>query len=160
MFQRPSPQIALTQEQKHGHAPDAPDEVETVVGPSVHVEGDFASEGNIVVKGTVSGSVRTSKLLTVEKGAKIFADVKAGNAHISGEIRGNVRIACSVLVVEAGCLISGKVAMKGLTIEKVEPGRTEKRRGLGTFRRRLSDAEEEPAAAEDEQAAQAGQVLA
>jgi hypothetical protein len=32
------------------------DEVETVVGPSVNVEGDFASEGNIVVKGTVAGS--------------------------------------------------------------------------------------------------------
>src|SRR3989338_4000786 len=162
MFQKPSPQIALAQEENYAPNNYAHDEVETVVGPSVHVEGDFASEGNIVVKGTVSGSVRTSKLLTVEKGAKIFADVKAGNAHISGEIRGNVRIAdrleltstakiagdiaCSVLVVEAGCLISGKVAMKGLTIEKVEPGRTEKRRGLGTFRRRLSDAEEEAAA--------------
>ena len=47
------------------------DEVETVVGPSVNVEGDFASEGNIVVKGTVSGSVFTSKHLTVERGAKI-----------------------------------------------------------------------------------------
>jgi cytoskeletal protein CcmA (bactofilin family) len=37
----------------------SPDEVETVVGPSVHVEGDFASEGNIIVKGMVSGNVKT-----------------------------------------------------------------------------------------------------
>jgi cytoskeletal protein CcmA (bactofilin family) len=63
------------------------DEVETVVGPSVNVEGDFASEGNIVVKGTVSGSVATSKFLLVEQGAKIVANVRAGSAKISGEVK-------------------------------------------------------------------------
>ena len=47
MFQRPSPNIALSQ-QDNSHV--SPDEVETVVGPSVHVEGDFSSEGNILVK--------------------------------------------------------------------------------------------------------------
>lgn len=109
------------------------DNVETVVGPSVNVEGDFSSEGNIVVKGTVSGSVNTSKLLTVEDGAKIFANVKAGNAHISGSVKGNVKVAdrldlsatakilgdiiCKVLTVESGALIQGKVSMKGLDIE-------------------------------------------
>lgn len=109
------------------------DDVETVVGPSVHVEGDFASEGNILVKGIVSGSVKTSKLLTVESGAKIFANVKAGNAVIAGQIKGNVRVGdrlelsasaqiagdidCKVLVVEAGALVQGKVSMKGVNIE-------------------------------------------
>lgn len=117
------------------------DDVETVVGPSVHVEGDFASEGNILVKGIVSGSVKTSKLLTVEPGAKIFANIKAGSAVISGEIKGNVKITerleltasarvmgdaeCKVLVVEAGALVHGKVAMKGLQIE--EPKKDETR---------------------------------
>lgn len=109
------------------------DEVETVVGPSVNVEGDFSSEGNIVVKGTVSGSVNTVKLLTVEDGAKIFANVKAGNAHISGSVKGSIKvmdrldlsataqvlgdIVCKVLTVESGALIQGKVSMKGLDIE-------------------------------------------
>lgn len=116
----------------HGAQSGMPDEVETVVGPSVHVEGDFSSEGNILVKGTVSGNVKTSKLLTVEHGAKIFANVKGANAFIAGEVKGNVRvddkleltatariegdIACSVLVVEGGALIHGKVSMKGIDI--------------------------------------------
>jgi len=106
------------------------DTVETVVGPSVHVEGDFSSEGNILVKGSVAGSVQTSKLLTVEEGAKITANVRAENAIISGEIQGNVRISekleltlsarvtgdisCKVLAVEAGALVYGKIIMKGL----------------------------------------------
>ena len=112
------------------------DEVETVVGPSVVVEGDFASEGNILVKGTVSGSVKTARLLTVESGAKILANIKAGDAIVSGEVRGNVKvdnqleltasaqvmgdINCQVLVVAAGALIHGKIAMRGM--EGMEAG--------------------------------------
>lgn len=109
---------------------DTHDDVETVVGPSVHVEGDFASEGNIVVKGTVSGSVKTSRQLTVVEGAKILANVKAGHAIVAGHIKGNVKVAerleltesaqilgditCSVLAVAPGALIYGKVTMKGI----------------------------------------------
>ncbi len=130
-----------------GHAPEgqfsATDEVETVVGPSVNVEGDFASEGNIIVKGTVAGSVRTSKHLSVELGAKIMANVRAGGAQIAGEVKGNIKIKESleltstarimgdieakVLVVAAGALISGKVMMPGLETTETKlarPGRS------------------------------------
>lgn len=132
MFQKPSPNIALNDNEYK----TANDEVETVVGPSVNVEGDFSSEGHIIVKGTVSGSVKTSKRLTVEKGAKIFANVRAGEAVISGEVRGDVKVGdkleltssarvagdidCKILVVEAGALIYGKVSMKGIEPEKKE----------------------------------------
>lgn len=131
----------------------APDEVETVVGPSVVVEGDFASEGNILVKGTVSGNVKTGRLLTVELGAKILANVKAGEAIISGEVKGNVKvdgkveltesakilgdIACKVLVIEAGAQLQGKVSMGGISIEG---GKAEKKVGI---RRRTKAAEDE-----------------
>jgi len=131
MFQKTVPEPI----QAEYHAPTSSDQddVETVVGPSVHVEGDFASEGNILVKGSVSGNVKTSKLLTVEKGAQILANVRAGSAHISGNIKGNVKvedrieltataqilgdISCSVLVVEPGALVQGKVTMSGISIE-------------------------------------------
>ncbi len=109
------------------------DTVETVVGPSVTVEGDFASEGNIIVKGTVSGNVTTSRLLSVEEGARIFANVKAGTAVIAGSIKGNVKveskleltetaqilgdIVCRDLEVESGALIQGKVTMDGINID-------------------------------------------
>jgi cytoskeletal protein CcmA (bactofilin family) len=114
--------------------------VETVVGPSVNVEGDFASEGNIVVKGTVSGSVATSKFLLVEQGAKIVANVRAGSAKISGEVKGNMKVKESleltatakilgdiearVLVIEAGAILYGKVTMPGLEGSELKPNRT------------------------------------
>lgn len=121
--------------------PKDPDNVETVVGPSVHVEGDFNSEGSILVKGSVAGNVKTSQLLTVEEGAKISANVKAGEAVVAGEISGNVKVAngvelkatarvagdisCKILSIEAGALVHGKVTMKGL--ESSKPSVTRKR---------------------------------
>jgi len=115
------------------YASSAEDTVETVVGPSVNVEGDFASEGNIIVKGTVSGSVHTSRHLVVEAGARIMANVRAGSAQIAGEVKGNMKvkenlelmstarvvgdIEAKVLVVEAGALICGKIIMPGLEAE-------------------------------------------
>ena len=119
------------------HQPDASgqskDEVETVVGPSVNVEGDFSSEGNIIVKGMVAGSVHTSKHLSVEQGAKIMANVRAGSAQVAGEVKGNMKVKevleltstarilgdleVKTLIVEAGALISGKVMMPGFESE-------------------------------------------
>lgn len=133
IFQRQQPKIL--EEINEVEIEEAPshnvqDEVETVVGPSVNVEGDFASEGNIVVKGTVSGSVFTSKHLTVERGAKIIANVRAGSATISGEVKGNMKIKESLeltstskvigdvdvknLKIESGAMLYGKVTMPGM----------------------------------------------
>lgn len=107
------------------------DDVETIVGPSVNVEGDLSSNGNIIVKGSVMGSVNTSKLLTVEQGAKIVANIKAGSAQVSGDIKGNIKVSESLeltsssrvlgditvksLSVEPGAIIYGKISMPGIS---------------------------------------------
>lgn len=127
---KPVPDFAPVFDDDQLLASERADEVETVVGPSVNVEGDFASEGNIVVKGSVSGSVTTSRFLLVETGAKIVANVRAGSAKISGEVKGNLKvkesleltatarimgdIEAKILVIEAGALLYGKVSMPGL----------------------------------------------
>lgn len=152
MFQKPSPEIALSHKDTSYNRPH--DDVETIVGPSVHVEGDFSSEGNILVKGVVSGNVRTSKLFTSEKGSKVLASVKASNAIISGAIKGNVKvedrleltataqvlgdIECGILVVEAGAMIRGKLSMKGVV--SIEDPKQEKKSSLI---RKLKEGEEE-----------------
>lgn len=133
IFQKQSPKFSPPAEPAllDDESPSAArDDVETVVGPSVNVEGDFASEGNIVVKGTVAGSVRTSKHLSVELGARIMANVRSGSATIAGEVRGNMKvkdtleltatarvmgdIEVKTLMIAAGALVSGKVNMPGL----------------------------------------------
>lgn len=102
---------------------------ETVVGPSVKIQGDLNSEGNIRIQGQVTGTVNTSESVYVSEGAKITADVVAGNAIISGEVQGNLKvsgnlvmqstakivgdISCSVLRVEDGAQYTGKCNMGG-----------------------------------------------
>lgn len=138
------------------------DTVETVVGPSVHVEGDFSSEGNILVKGSVAGNVKTSKLLTVQEGARISANVRAGDASIAGEINGNVTadnkvelsstarvlgdIVCKVLAVEAGALVHGKIMMQGIEPSESKGPVVRKKGSSQRFRAR----DEEESSSEEE----------
>ena len=107
---------------------------ETVVGPSVKIQGDLNSEGNIRIEGAVAGKVHTTQSVHVGEHAKIAADVIAGNAIIAGEIHGNVKvveslilqptarvvgdISCGTLRVEEGAQFTGKCAMKGAVVDK------------------------------------------
>ncbi len=100
---------------------------DTIIAPGVKVEGDFASQGNIVIDGEVIGSLKTDQDLLVGEGAKISASVAAANAKISGVVHGNLKvkerleltasskiigdIKAKVLTVEAGASINGKLSM-------------------------------------------------
>ena len=100
---------------------------ETVVGPSVKIQGDLNSEGNIKIEGQVTGKVKTSQSVFVVPGAIIAADVLAGNAVVGGEVQGNLKISghlilqstakilgditCQILRVEDGAQFSGKCIM-------------------------------------------------
>ncbi|MDD2807235.1 MAG: polymer-forming cytoskeletal protein [Patescibacteria group bacterium] len=99
-------------------------EVETVIGPSVQVEGNFVANGDVIIEGIVSGSIKTEKNLHIGAEAKIFADVYAANAVIAGEVQGNIKvkdgleltntakifgdIKAQVLTINAGAVLHGK----------------------------------------------------
>lgn len=107
---------------------------ETIVGPSVKIQGDLNSEGNIRIEGQVTGKVQTTQNVYVGDQAKIVADVIAGSAMIAGEVQGNIKasdqlilqasarvvgdIACAILRVEDGAQFSGKCSMGGAKPEK------------------------------------------
>jgi len=113
-------------------------QAETVVGPSVKIQGDLNSEGNIKIEGQVTGKVKTSQSVMVDSGAKIAADILAGNAIIGGEVQGNLKISgalilqntarvigditCTILRVEDGAQFSGKCSMNGATINGKKSG--------------------------------------
>lgn len=120
-------------------------EAETVIAPSVRVEGDFVSAGNIRIEGAVAGSVDTKADLMVGTEAEITADVKSRNATIAGTLHGNLRVSerlelmatahvygdveAQILTVEAGATIDGKLAIggsaKAAVVAKAETARTE-----------------------------------
>jgi len=90
-------------------------ENETIIGPSVKVDGDFISDGNVLVQGMVNGSLRTKGNLRVEVGAKIKASVEAANAIIRGQIKGNVTIQENLEIGETAA-VEGDIATKVISV--------------------------------------------
>lgn len=93
---------------------DQPNE-ETIIGPSVTVEGDFGGEGNVRVEGTVKGNIKTKQNLQATPTAKIHASIEAQNASLAGEIKGNIRIK-EKLEVLATARIIGDIEARTLTV--------------------------------------------
>ncbi len=91
--------------------------VETIIGPSVKVKGDFNSQGNIIVEGVVQGNLKTKGSLRVGNKAKITADVEAKEAKIGGEVKGNVKIQ-GYLELIATAKVFGDVEADSLSIER------------------------------------------
>jgi cytoskeletal protein CcmA (bactofilin family) len=102
---------------------------ETVIGPSVRVDGNLRGDGDIVVEGEVKGSIKTKQQLRVGPGAKVKASIDAGSAQIAGQVSGNMKIKSElkasssaqihgdievkVLEVAAGASLNGHIKMEG-----------------------------------------------
>ncbi len=101
--------------------------VETIIGPSVKLEGKFKGEGDLVVEGILIGSLETKKNLKVGANAIVQANVRADNTFVSGKIKGNISvkgkleitskaiilgdIKAKIISIESGGLLHGKIAM-------------------------------------------------
>lgn len=101
--------------------------IETVIGPSVTLEGNFNGNGNVFVEGKVHGTLTTSGSIRIGDQARIKADVKGSDIYIAGEVHGNIQakerlelsatakvfgnIESKILQIEAGALLSGKSTM-------------------------------------------------
>lgn len=101
--------------------------LETVIGPSVKVEGDFVSQGNMTIEGSVSGTINTAGNLYVGEQAKVVADIEATSAQIAGHLKGNILVhekleltptsqiqgdvSAKILVVMEGAQINGHCQM-------------------------------------------------
>lgn len=130
---------------------------ETIIARGVKLEGDFNSQGSVVVEGEVAGSVTTSSDLRVGETAKISANVKAKNAIVAGEIDGNAKIdeklellatakingdlETKILSVTPGAIINGKVAMHGGQVAETVAGKPAKKESRKT--EKAEDVEEE-----------------
>jgi len=115
-------------------------DIETIIGPTVKLDGDFIGEGDIIVEGIVNGNIKTKKYLRIGENAQINAEIEANDAFIAGVVNGNMKITgkleitatakikgdieASLISVESGALINGKLQMK--TGEETSHGKVKK----------------------------------
>ena len=106
---------------------DETKEVETIIGSSVKVKGNFNSQGNIVIEGVVEGSIKTSGNVYIESNARVVASIEAQEGKIAGEVKGNIKIKgyleiaetakifgdieCAVISIEQGAILNSKCSM-------------------------------------------------
>lgn len=118
-------------------------DAETIIGPSVMIKGNFNSQGNIIIEGTLKGDVKTSSTIYIGDKARVTASIEAKTARAGGEIKGSLKIKnhlevvasaridgdieCSSLSVENGAIINGKCSMIKSDRENMEVEREEEK---------------------------------
>ena len=112
---------------KKENTPENFNEVETIIGESVKVKGNFSGNGNIVVDGSLEGSLKTKGNVFVGEKAKVSGSIEAKEVVVNGEISGNINakeflsmgstakvmgdVECAQISIERGAILNGKCAM-------------------------------------------------
>lgn len=110
-------------------------EVETIIGPSVKVKGEFNGNGDIIVEGSFEGNLKTTNRLYIGDRAKVVANIIAKEATVGGEVLGNITIGGHLeitstaritgdinslsLAIAKGAQLNGKCSMAGKSEEKI-----------------------------------------
>lgn len=100
---------------------------ETIIALGVRLDGDLHAEGDLIIEGEVHGTVKTQSDLRIGDQAVVEANIEAGNALVSGTIRGNILVrgklellssssltgdvTTEVLVVGPGATVNGTISM-------------------------------------------------
>lgn len=78
---------------------------ETVISAGLTIEGKIEGEGDVRIAGRFDGDVQVQGDLTVEPGAHISGQIRAGTVAIGGEVEGNIDATTQVNLQDSGQLI-------------------------------------------------------
>jgi len=89
---------------------------ETVIGPTMRIEGSLQSTGNVDLYGEFQGEMEIQARLVVGTDAKAVANLKVADLLIAGTVEGNVH-ASERVSLKAGANLAGDVKTPGIVIE-------------------------------------------
>jgi len=88
---------------------------DTIIGPSVSVEGNFKGSGNIIVEGEVKGALKTKGFIKANKNSNIIANITAADAEIAGQVVGNLTIKNNLQITE-NAIVQGDIETATISI--------------------------------------------
>ena len=89
----------------------------SVVGPSILVQGDMTGDEDLVIQGRVEGSISLKKnLVTVGKDGRVNATVSAQIIRVEGTVEGELRGKEQVIVTRTGS-VDGNIVAPRVTLE-------------------------------------------
>jgi cytoskeletal protein CcmA (bactofilin family) len=87
----------------------------TLIGEELTIEGEITSEEEVVIQGTVRGSLSSTDSVQILPGAVVEADLNAASLSVAGAVTGNVT-ASDRVDLQAGGRLIGDVRSARLTI--------------------------------------------
>jgi cytoskeletal protein CcmA (bactofilin family) len=87
----------------------------TVIGPGLSIDGELTSQEEVVVQGTLRGTLTSQDAVSVGAGGVVEADVQAASLSVAGNLTGNVN-ANERVDIQAGGRLIGDVRAARLTI--------------------------------------------
>lgn len=85
-------------------------ERQSILGPTLQFKGELSADEELIVRGTVEGSITQTPRLVVGNGGRIAASVSAQMVVVEGTVEGDVQASKSVLVRESANMRGNIVA--------------------------------------------------
>ena len=96
---------------------DKNNNMSSILGPEIEVNGDLKIKGDILIYGTVLGDVECKGKVHTAKGSLIKGNVNSNSAYINGKIEGDLVVQDKVVLAKFSQL-KGNLVSSTLTIEE------------------------------------------
>ena len=87
----------------------------SIIDKGLTVDGAISCQGELIVKGTIKGSLGGETVVIAEEGA-VYAETKVTRITIGGTFEGDLQVAQELVILATG-KCSGKVACRDMTFE-------------------------------------------
>ena len=87
-----------------------------LIGRGLHMKGELHGEDDLIIEGTVEGTITMATALTIEAGGVVKADIETENVIIRGDLMGNV-VARDKITVHAGGRLIGDMQAPRIEVE-------------------------------------------
>ncbi|HPE36252.1 MAG TPA: polymer-forming cytoskeletal protein [Spirochaetales bacterium] len=92
------------------------DTLDTILAEDVSFTGTLSFKEPLMIKGRVSGSIRTESDLHIDEKAVVEADINAANVTVRGLVKGNI-VATGRVELFSSCTVNGDVRAAQVTME-------------------------------------------
>lgn len=99
------------------HSFNSTSKVAATIGETIIIEGDISGKENLIINGTVNGTVDLSNHdLTIGQTGKVKADLLGKSVKIHGEVTGDI-VGSEVVVVSKSGQVRGNITAPRVTLE-------------------------------------------
>ena len=81
------------------------------------IKGDIVTHGNIRLDGEIEGNILSESKVVLGTSCKMTGNLKAQNAEISGEVKGEIEIS-ELLILKPTAVISGQIKSTKMVVEE------------------------------------------